>query len=128
MKVKFTFYLLLLTLYACTNNHKRYHDGIYIYTDAPGHHPSVQEITVDGQWMYHSIQSIKDKANFKEYKSICIQYPGKITLPMQDGHSVTVETDSAGNLHYDGHLFIKEPIRIIDPMPIPRSFQENQQR
>lgn len=127
MKIKFIIYFFLLTLYACTNTNKRYHDGTYVYIDALRRTPNEQQITIDGQWMYHSIQSIKDKANFKEHKFICIQYPDKIPLPLQDGHSVTVEIDSAGNINYDGHLFIKEPMRIIDLTPIPRSFQENQQ-
>lgn len=127
MKIYVVASLTLFALLACTNNHNRYHDGVYVYTDTSQQSIIAQEIKVDGKWMYHTIQSSKEKSNFKEYKSICIQYPYKITLPLQDGHSVVIEIDSAGNLSYDGHLFIKEPIRIVDPMPIPKTFQESRQ-
>lgn len=119
--------IIVVALMACKNTGKRYHDGTYVYTDTSGRIPYVQKITVDGKWIYHTVQSTKENSSAKKYKMLCIQYPDKITLPLIDGHSVIVEVDNSNNLIYDGHLFKKEPSTGILLIPAPKVFQETKE-
>lgn len=124
MKIDLIACLLLLTLFACTSNHKRYHDGMYVYSDSLHPGQQVQKIKVEGGWIYHIIQPSDGKSKTKAYTFPCIQYPDKISLPLPKGHSVTIDIDQEGNLIYDQMTFKKEWIHIIDPTPVPKAFIE----
>ena len=56
MKIILTTCLLFLTLVVCTGNQKRYHDGLYVYSDISQQLGQAQKIKVDGRWMYRSIR------------------------------------------------------------------------